>query len=153
MSASPLALLWRHHKERRSKCSLEPLVGRPGLEFRTWRPGTAIDGEGALLLEVDAPVLSLADRDLPLLVLDSTWRLLPAMRASVTGVPVCRSLPADLATAYPRRSKLEPDPDAGLASVEALYAALRILGRRDDDLLAAYHWRDAFLASCAAAGL
>lgn len=149
----PFARVWRHYKERRSKCSLEPLVGRAELDFGSWRPGRVIDGAGTVLLEVGAPPLGGEDAGLPLLLLDSTWRLLPGMRASVTGAPRCRSLPADLVTAYPRRSKLAPDPETGLASVEALYAALRILGHRDDSLLESYRWRDAFLASCEAAGI
>ena len=48
-------------------------------------------------------------------------------------------------TAYPRQSKIHADPSAGLATVEALFAALCTLGRRDDSLLRFYPWRDAFL--------
>ncbi len=38
------------------------------------------------------------------------------------------------------------DPTGGLASVEALYAAKRLLGDDDPDVLEGYHWREAFLA-------
>ena len=38
-----------------------------------------------------------------------------------------RALPSGIKTAYPRVSKVFADPSAGLASVEALYAALLIL--------------------------
>jgi len=55
-----------------------------------------------------------------------------------------RSLP-DVATAYPRVSKVAQDPLAGLASVEALYLARVLLGVRDDTLLEQYHWREQFL--------
>ena len=44
------------------------------------------------------------------------------------------------------------DPGAGLASIEALYLARALLGDRDPSLLAGYHWREPFLAACAAAG-
>jgi pre-rRNA-processing protein TSR3 len=45
------------------------------------------------------------------------------------------------------------DPANGLASVEALYVARRLLGDDDPSLLAQYHWREQFLAIVAAAGL
>ncbi len=50
-------------------------------------------------------------------------------------------------SAYPRVSKLGTDPDNGLASIEALYIAYHILGRKTDGLLDHYHWAEAFLAS------
>jgi len=55
-----------------------------------------------------------------------------------------RRLPA-LRTAYPRSSKTFRDPDAGLASVEALYAASVLLGEPHPEWLADYRWRDEFL--------
>ena len=48
-------------------------------------------------------------------------------------------------TAYPRVSKLGTDPDNGLASVEALFAAYRILGRPTVGLLDQYRWGEEFL--------
>lgn len=144
----PDVLIYRHYKERRSKCSLQPLVGQAGFSFRTWRPDMEIQAPRHILLEIDAPVLSPADAGQPLLVLDSTWRLLPRMRACVRGEVLPRSLPKNLQTAYPRRSKLEEDPERGLASIEALYVALRLMGHRHDDLLNQYYWREAFLAHC-----
>jgi pre-rRNA-processing protein TSR3 len=136
----------RHPKERKSKCSLEPLRQRPDLRFFTARPGFTFDATGMVLLTLDAPMISAADHHLPLLILDSTWRLLPALMAAVHGEPVLRSLPPTLKTAYPRVSKTHPDPARGLASVEALYAARRLQGRPADGLLDDYHWREAFLA-------
>lgn len=136
----------RHPRERKSKCTLEPLRDRPDLCFLTARPGFTFDATGLILLSVDAPVLSAADTFSPLLLLDSTWRLLPALMAAVRGQPVLRSLPPTLRTAYPRVSKTYTDPARGLASVEALYAARRLQARPVDGLLDDYHWRDAFLA-------
>lgn len=135
----------RHPRERRSKCSLEPLRHRPDLRFLKATPDFRFDATGYLLLAVDAPLLSPADPPLPLLLLDSTWRLLPALRKQLRGQPLPRSLPPSLLTAYPRTSKLAPDPPAGLASVEALYAARLLLGRPVSGLLDAYPWRAAFL--------
>ena len=41
------------------------------------------------------------------------------------------------------------DPVEGLASVEALYVAKRLLGDDDPSLLDGYHWKDEFLAQFA----
>ena len=84
---------------------------------------------------------------LPLLVLDSSWRRLPKLAATVDGAPVRRRLPP-LVTAYPRKSRDFEDPGEGLASVEALYAALVLLGHGGvEHLLEHYRWREEFLAA------
>lgn len=136
----------RHPRERKSKCSLQPLRHRPDIRFLNARPGFTLDSTGCILLCLDGPVLSPEDAPFPLLILDSTWRLLPQLRAAVTGQPVLRSLPSALRTAYPRSSKFAPDPLHGLASVEALYAARFCQKRPVDGLLDQYHFKDAFLA-------
>ena len=61
-------------------------------------------------------------------------------------MPEARSIPCGWRTAYPRHSKIHADPDTGLATVEALFAAGCVLGHRDDSLLRFYPWRDVFLA-------
>ena len=66
--------------------------------------------------------------------------------ACVDGAPQRRSIPGTIVTAYPRESKVFDDPTGGLASVEALYLARRLLGDDDPTLLDGYHWRDRFLA-------
>jgi pre-rRNA-processing protein TSR3 len=120
-------------------------VGREDILFLEARPGFTFDATGYILLRVDAPVISLEDAGCPLLLLDSTWRLLPKLEATVTGSPVARSLPAGLKTAYPRVSKISSDPARGLASVEAFYAARLLQGRPVQGLLEQYHWREEFL--------
>lgn len=145
------AAIIRHPKERRSKCSLTPLEGRPDIEFFRARPGWSFDASGHTVLGLDAPVLSEADAGRPLLLLDSTWRLLPQVEACLAGVGVRRSLPA-VPTAYPRVSKVVEDPLGGLASVEALYFARLLLGQRDDSLLESYYWREVFLEGLREAG-
>ncbi|MBM4061054.1 MAG: hypothetical protein FJ265_08150 [Planctomycetes bacterium] len=143
----------RHGKERIAKCSLRFLHGRPEITFLRAKPGFTFDATGFLLLAVDAVPLSAADAGRPLLLLDSTWRWLPQLLACLTGEPVRRSIPAGLQTAYPRASKLFEDPAAGLASVEALYVARRILGDDDETLLEGYHWKRRFLESVRASGV
>ncbi|MDA0373556.1 MAG: hypothetical protein O2865_07200 [Planctomycetota bacterium] len=135
----------RHPKERISKCSLRFLHDRPEFTFLRARQGLQFDATGFLLLAVDAPPLDLSDRGHPLLLLDSTWRYLPQVAACVIGEPIRRSIPGDVRTAYPRVSRHFEDPTGGLASIEALYLAKRLLGDDDASLLDGYHWREEFL--------
>ena len=141
-----MVVILRHPDENLAKCSLEPLRGRADLRFVEATPGVSVDGTGHVLLEVGAPPLGPEDTALPLLLLDGNWKHLPWLRARVTGSPIARSLPA-VPTAYPRRNFEGKDPAEGLASVEALYLAMRLRGRDDRTLLASYRWKDVFLAS------
>ena len=146
MTTIPTTVI-RHPKERIAKCSLRFLHERPEMTFLRARPGFRFDATGFTLLAVDAPALSVADAGRPLLLLDSTWRWLPQLMACVTGTPVLRSIPGTVRTAYPCVSKVFEDPAAGLASIEALYLARRLLGDDDPTLLDGYHWKEPFLAS------
>ncbi len=143
----------RHPKERIRKCSLRFLHDRPEMTFLRGKPDLRFDATGFLLLAVDAPPLSSADAGRPLLLLDSTWRWLAQLEACVVGEPIRRSIPGGLRTAYPRVSKVFDDPAGGLASIEALYVARKLLGDDDRGLLEGYHWKDDFLQIVAAAGI
>jgi pre-rRNA-processing protein TSR3 len=145
MTGPVITTVIRHYKERISKCSLRFLHERPEMGFLKARPGFRFDATGYTLLAVDAPELTAADAGRALLLLDSTWRWLPQLEACLYGEPVRRSIPARIRTAYPRQSRLFEDPEHGLASVEALYVARRILGDDDPTLLTGYHWREPFL--------
>jgi pre-rRNA-processing protein TSR3 len=125
------------------------LHGRPGFTFLKATKKFSIDATGYLELAVDAPPLTVADRGCTLLLLDSTWRLLPSLRRRIGGTTIRRSIPGGVATAYPRASRDHDDPAGGLASIEALFLALSILdpGPEDLSLLDGYHWRNAFLAN------
>ena len=133
---TPISII-RHPKERRSKCSLTPLEGREDISYYKARDAWSFDVTGFTVLALGAQELSADDAGRPLLLLDSTWRLLPQLEACLRGEGVRRTLPA-VATAYPRVSKIAEDPHGGLASVEALYFAKLLLGERDDSLLSAY---------------
>jgi pre-rRNA-processing protein TSR3 len=139
-------LILRDPRESAAKCSLTPLRGQPRIRFERWEPQRRFDVGRRLLLHPDGPPLARADAGIDLLLIDCAWRRLPRLLASVDGELLPRSLPP-LATAYPRRSKLFEDPARGLASVEALYAALALLGEPRPELLAAYRWREDFLAA------
>ncbi|MCA8988750.1 MAG: hypothetical protein KDA78_13965 [Planctomycetaceae bacterium] len=132
-----------HEKERRSKCTVEPLRGRSDFEFHKFPLKTRPDVSHCVRLGIGGEPLSPADRTQGLLVLDATWKLAGLMEAEFAEVPI-RSLPA-AETAYPRNSKLYEDPDQGLATIEAIYLSYLILGYSTDGLLDQYYWRDDFL--------
>ncbi len=140
----PHVLILRDPRESAAKCSLTPLRGMPGIEFRSFDPQARVPAKDRVLLHPDGEEISAADRGRDLLVLDSNWRRLPKLVASLEGQPLLRRLPP-LRTAYPRRSRIHSDPQDGLASVEALWAALALLGDSRPELLAGYHFREAFL--------
>ena len=139
------ALIIVRRRENRAKCTIQPLRGTPGLDYLPYPLRVKPDLSRHLLLTPDAPPLTAADAGRPLLLLDASWRHAVIMRKAVEPVEA-RSIPPGWRTAYPRVSKVQADPDTGLATVEALFAAGCVLGQRDDSLLRLYPWRDAFLA-------
>src|SRR5262245_26636882 len=142
-AAFPITVVVRHTHENPKKCSILPLKGRPDLLFLNYpvreRPPLA----GYVRLSAEGPELSIADAGCGLLLLDGSWRWAAAMTRDFADVPP-RSLKG-WKTAYPRSSKQGTDPDNGLASVEALYAAYHILGRPTVGLLEHYRWAEEFL--------
>ncbi|MCI0650598.1 MAG: hypothetical protein L0Z55_01800 [Planctomycetes bacterium] len=142
----------RSPRENLAKCSLRTLEARPEFRFLVADGAFRFDATGFLLLELEAPALAPSDRGIPLLILDSTWHLLPALAARIDGTPVRRALPGGVKTSYPRASKLFRDPPRGLASIEAVFLAKAVLGEWDPSLLAGYYWKDEFLASVTSAG-
>ena len=136
-----------HPKERRAKCSVLPLRGDPRLVFHKY-PRRPADLSNYVQLGMTGPVLSAEDAESGLLLLDGTWRYADDMAAKFADVPL-RTLPV-IETAYPRVSKVRDDPTGGLATVEALYAALRLLGRSTRGLLDQYPFATEFLRRNAA---
>ena len=141
--APPVLILVRRGEDP-AQCTVRPLRGTPGLEFLAYPLKRKPELSRHLLLAPDAPPLTPADADRPLLLLDASWRQALRMRKAVGPVET-RSIPAGWRTAYPRRSKIHADPETGLATVEALYAAFCTLGFRRDDLLQFYPWRTLFI--------
>jgi pre-rRNA-processing protein TSR3 len=139
----PPTIIVRHPRENPRKCSVIPLKGRPDILFFSYPLKQSPALENYVRLAVDGPGLSKADANLGILLLDGSWRWASPMNRDFAHVPP-RSL-AGIQTAYPRRSKLGSDPEEGLASIEALYAAYRILGRDTTGLLDRYRWMDEFL--------
>ena len=144
MSGFPPTIIVVHPKERRSKCTVEPLRNRPGFVFWKYPRVGPEPVDNYVRLDLDAPALTREDADKGLLVLDGTWRLVSPMADEFQHVPT-RSLPL-CRTAYPRVSKLFNDPNEGLATIEAIWVAYRILGRDTQGLLDGYRWASEFLA-------
>ena len=116
----------RHQKERRSKCSLTALEEREDITFYKANQGWSFDVTGFTVLALNAPELSVADAGRPLLLLDSTWRLLPQLQTHLYGCAVSRTLPA-VDTAYPRVSKLTKDPFGRVKKSCSKSPALKVL--------------------------
>lgn len=152
IASPPPTILVVHPKERRSKCTVEPLRGREGFVFWKWPRRGPEPLDGYVRLGLGGPVLSAGDASRGLLVLDGTWKLAAKMEPDFADLPV-RSLPSHWRSAYPRVSKLTNDPTAGLATIEAIYAAYVALGRATTGLLDEYHWRDDFLRQPQSYGL
>lgn len=142
-AAHPPTIIVVHQKEKRRKCTVEPLRGRPDFEFRTYPLEEAPLPENYVRLGLGGPILSVDDASHGLLVLDATWKLADRMAWKYESVPL-RTLPP-VETAYPRTSKIYSDPSSGLATIEAIYAAFRVLGWNTEGLLDRYHWADDFL--------
>jgi pre-rRNA-processing protein TSR3 len=142
----PPTIILRHKRENLKKCSLRGLESRKDMIFLTYPKSLLPDLTGYCVLTLDAPLLSLEDAHLGLFLIDGTWRYAEKMAKSLPpdGRCVCRSLPMHFRTAYPRRQLDCPDPERGLASVEALYLAYSILGRSTEGLLDHYHWKELF---------
>lgn len=139
----PITIIVRHPRERAAKCSVYPLRDRTDLLFLDYPPKELPDLTNYVRLAPDGPALSGADAAKGLLVLDGSWRWAEKMTKRFDFVPP-RSL-TGFRTAYPRVSKMFQDPPEGLATVEALFLALHILGRPTEGLLDHYRWREEFL--------
>ena len=139
----PPTILVVHPRERRSKCTVEPLRGREGFRFWTFPERGPEPLDGYVRLGLGGALLTPAHRFRGLLVLDGTWRLAERMAPAFADVPVVSLGPWE--TAYPRTSKLFEDPAAGLATIEALFAAFQQMGRDPSGLLDSYRWRTEFL--------
>jgi pre-rRNA-processing protein TSR3 len=137
-------LILRDPRESVRKCSLTPLRGFPGVRFVSYLKGRRLDARGRILLHPDGEEITSADRGRGILLVDCAWRRVAELLESVDGDPAPRRLPP-LETAYPRRSRLFPDPHSGLASVEALYAASALLAESEPRLLDGYRWAGEFL--------
>lgn len=144
MDNYPPTIILRHRRENLKKCSLSGLESRSDCRFFTYPKDSLPCVSSYLVLKVGAPPLTAADQDRGILLIDGTWKLAEIMGKQVANLEA-RSLPAEFRTAYPRRQTDCPDPETGLASIEALYITYLLLGRSPEGLLDRYYWKEAFL--------
>jgi pre-rRNA-processing protein TSR3 len=142
-SDNPATIIVRHPKENPRKCSVLPLRGRDDIVFLTYPVAEPPSFAGYVRLADEGPELTVADARCGLLFLDGSWNWARKMSPAFAPVPP-RSLHG-YRTAYPRVSKQGTDPHHGLATVEALFIAYRILGRPTAGLLRHYRWAEEFL--------
>jgi len=141
----PPTIILRHKRENLKKCSLRGLEERADCAFFTYPGNRELPSlEGYLMLDFEGPLLSEKDAKHGLFLLDGTWRYAGKMVKNVAEMER-RSLPPGLITAYPRKQEDCPAPARGLASVEALYVAYKLMGRDTTGLLDNYYWKEDFL--------
>ncbi len=137
----------RHLRENLKKCSLRGLESRRDFQFYSYPRCTLQEAPQYALLAVDAPELSIEDKQMGLLILDGTWRYADKMFDQIPFLKELprRSLPSHFRTAYPRRQDDCKDPVHGLASIEAIYIAYFLLERPLEGFLDQYYWKNEFL--------
>jgi pre-rRNA-processing protein TSR3 len=133
----------RDARESIKKCSLKHLKQHADLRIRKFTGDEKYTFQATTLLHHEGPPLG-ASESATLLLLDSSWRRLPKLEASISGEIERRSIPSGFVTAYPRKSQLGGDPSQGLATIEALFIACALLNGPDASLLNGYHWRESF---------
>ncbi len=157
--ATPIRfLIVQDYKENLRKCTAVALRKLDGFDFiRLSKPRPreeAPELPRGLLLDIDGPVLTPADRpflaaDGRVIVFDASWARVSSLERRVTTCDTNlprRSLPPSLRTAYPRRSKLFDDPGGGLATVEAIFTVTALLCIPRPEILEGYRWATDFLS-------
>ncbi len=137
------------HKETAKKCTILPLRYRSDFTIsrfngdklrEPFKAEVLLHPDGETLDKISLPKVT------AIAALDCVWRRLETILNGVTGeVPTLVSIPPGFETAYPRKSKLTPDPDGGFATIEAIFIAAAFLGHWDVSLLKEYYFADKFL--------
>jgi len=140
-------IIIRHKRENKKKCSICHLEGSVDFLFFAYPGCEEVTFPGFVLLDIDGEPLSQKDCQSGLVLLDATWRLSYKMKKQIPYLNLMpkRSIPEGFVTAYPRRQNDCLDPSKGLSSIEALYVAFHVLGRKKDFLLDHYYWKESFL--------
>jgi pre-rRNA-processing protein TSR3 len=135
--------------ENPRKCTIAPMKGREDFQLRYFSGNKPIAAfQADCLLHVNGEDLADIPRDSlrSLALIDCTWRKVqPAMSRVEKPLPKLVRIPEGFVTAYPRRNKAGLDPDAGLATIEALFIAAAFIGFWDETLLDKYHFKNQFL--------
>lgn len=148
MSEFPPTIVIRHRKENLKKCSLRGLEERSDFLFFRYPLKKVPIIKSYILLTLDADIeISPQDSHHGLLIIDGTWKYAEQMTCNLSfpNTLIKRRLPSILRTTYPRKQTGCSEPDLGLASIEAIAAAYKLMGRDFTDLLDHYHWKEEFL--------
>lgn len=141
-------LIIRHRKENLRKCSLRGLEMKTNFAWLTYpsQEQHLMNLNGYIVLDLQGAPLTEKERG-PLVLLDATWRYAARMWDNLPFLHHLprRSIPEGWKTAYPRKQTACSDPESGLASIEALFAAFYITGRSTEGLLDSYYWKKEFL--------
>ncbi len=138
-------------QETANKCTIAPLLSRP--DFRMIHvKGAAVFGpltahlllhhEGKCLTQVQDSISEVKG----IASIDCVWSRLDGLMRRIQGdLPLFVSIPAGFQTAYPRRSAKKTDPEFGLATIEALFVAVAVLGQWDSSLFEKYYFGREFI--------
>ncbi len=139
------------HGETANKCTIAPLVDR--IDFRLIPVGRDLSLgrlNSPVLLHHEGECITQVAQRMPvsgIAVIDCIWRRLdPLMKRIERPLPLLCRIPDGFVTAYPRRSKDCSDPDVGLATIEAIFIALTLVGKWDLSLLEHYPFAEKFIA-------
>lgn len=136
--------------ETPNKCTILPLAYRTDFEILRFEPNQRLKAlTGDFFLHPEGRPLhqiSWEKRPAKISAVDCTWKKLERLIARIDGpMPTLGRIPDGFVTAYPRRDKKGEDPEAGLATIEALFIAAAFVGTWDESLLARYHFAERFL--------
>lgn len=135
--------------ETPNKCTIAPLVYRQ--DFRLIgvpRSGSLKSLRSQLLLHPEGECITqLRDSECTLLAaVDCIWKRLPALLERIEGgLPRLVRIPDGFVTVYPRRVEHSPEPEGGLATIEAIFTAAALLGNWDPTLLSEYYFGRAYV--------
>jgi len=148
MSSFLPTIIFRHRKENGKKCTLKPIQSCLDVQFYRYPLLTFPSLENYFILSMEAPLLTKEDQGKSVCLIDGSWKYAAKMQEFLLyrypSSPM-RSLPKECQTAYPRKQTACTDPKRGLASIEALFFAYLILGKKNDTLLDGYYWKNSFL--------
>ena len=138
-------------KENPRKCTIAPLKDRTDFKIRYFQRNMKIPAfQTTLLLHIDGISLDeFAKSSMnveSIGVIDCTWKKVEgALSRLEKPFPMLARIPNGFLTAYPRKNAHGLDPDAGLATIEAIFIAAAFCGQWDESLLEHYHFGKDFL--------
>lgn len=137
--------------ETANKCTIAPLASRPDFRLISAKGAEPIGPlKSPVLLHPDGECLTKIRSSRGgisgIAAIDCVWRRVDAILSRIAApLPVLGRIPDGFQTAYLRKSSYGFDPDGGLATIEAIFAARALLGHWQPDLLSKYPFGRAFV--------